>query len=481
MDYNQEEFRKFNSLFNPEHIAFIGASENSVFGAMFYLPAFKDSKWKDTFYPINPKRDKVLDWKCYPSVLDVPYPIDTAYVSLKINHIPKVLRECVEKKITWVIIFASGFSETGDPSGLKLEQEIQNIIKNTNTRIIGPNCLGPFNVENSMALSFSTPFGNLGSISFMSQSGGHLSQLIDIGSKRDIRFIYGVSFGNQIDLNCVDFLRFYRQDPKVKIIAAYLESFGSADGYEFFLELKKTTKKKPVILWRGGYTKDGSRAAFSHTGAMASNELLWKSMAKQTGTIIVRDNEEWWNTIKTFELLFPNFLPNGRNVAIITPGGGNATNVTDIFCAHNLRIPNLTPDSQEKISKSLPDVNVNIKNPIDLGASGFVIDIFTDCINICVDDPNIDIIIIPLWPTHLISHVFKRMIRIQQSTTKPFVFCLPSIADSFELSKKFNIIKRILNKKRVLYFFSFRDAAKSISLFCDYNDYLKSRKISIGM
>ncbi|MFX1590119.1 MAG: CoA-binding protein, partial [Promethearchaeota archaeon] len=255
-EYN---FEKFNTLFYPKHIAFIGASENSKFGSMLYLSVFKESKWTTTFYPVNPKYDKILDWKCYASILDIPYPIDTAYISVKRKIIPKVLKECVEKKVPWVIIFSSGFSETGDFEGLQLEQEIKGIINGSETRIIGPNCLGPYNADTGMAFSFSTPFVVPGSISFMSQSGGHLNQLIEVSSKRDMRLRYGVSFGNQIDLNCVDFIRYYSSDIKTKVIAAYLESFGSASGHNFFEELKKTTKKKPVIIWKGGYTKDGSR------------------------------------------------------------------------------------------------------------------------------------------------------------------------------------------------------------------------------
>ncbi|MHA1526246.1 MAG: CoA-binding protein [Promethearchaeota archaeon] len=108
MEFIQDDFKKFNELFHPTHIAFIGASESSTFGSMMYLTSFQDSQWTDTFYPINPKKDKILDWKCYSSVLDVPYPVDLAYVSLKINHIPKVVKECVEKKVKWVVIFASG-------------------------------------------------------------------------------------------------------------------------------------------------------------------------------------------------------------------------------------------------------------------------------------------------------------------------------------------------------------------------------------
>ena len=473
------EFENFNTLFHPKHIAFIGASENSAFGAMFYLTAFKNSLWSDTFYPVNPNHDKILDWKCYPSVLDIPYEVDTAYISLKTKHISHVVEECVKKNIRWVIIFASGFSETGEPEGKILENELISLIKGTNTRIIGPNCLGPFNAEIGMALTFVSKGGTPGGVSFMSQSGGHLSRLLDIGYRRDIRFRYGVSFGNQIDLNCVDFLKHFRCDSKTNLIVAYLESFGSGKGQEFFQELKKTTKIKPVIIWKGGYTREGSYAAYSHTGALASNQKLWNSMTKQTGVILVKNNDQFWNSIKTFELLFPNRLTKGRRVGIVTPGGGSSVNVTDLFADHQLSIPELTLASQNQLNEILPKENVNMKNPVDLGASGFVIDIFLQCIEIVTRDSNIDIIVIPLWPHHLYSYVFKRMIKIEQKTSKPFVYCLPSIADSYELAQRFKDVKKILHKNRSLYYFSFKDAAESLSMFCNYAEFLKSRAITI--
>jgi acyl-CoA synthetase (NDP forming) len=467
-------YKQFDTLFSPKHIAFIGASEKSALGSMLYLEAFKDSKWANTFYPVNPKYEKILDWKCYSSVLDIPFPVDTAYISVKAKLVPLILRECIERNIPWVIIFSSGFSELGNVEGLDFEKQIKELINhNSKTRVIGPNCLGPFNSEYGMAFSFSNTTSIPGGVSFMSQSGGHLNQILDIGYKRDIHFRYGVSFGNQVDLNCIDFLRHYRDDEKTKVIAAYLESFGSGTGHEFFLELKKTTIEKPVIIWKGGYTEDGKRAAFSHTGAIASNLRLWYAMATQTGAVIVKDNEEFWNAMKTFEILYPKHIPKGRNVGIITPGGGNAVNSTDLFSSHNLRIPELTIESQEKMSTILPEENVNIHNPIDLGAFGFVVDIFLECIKILAEDINVDIMVIPLWGYFLYKHIINKMLDILELSKKPYSLIMPSIADSEEIAQRFSIVKKTLHKKRVLYYLSTRDAARSISLYCDYTDYIR--------
>ncbi|MFW9948774.1 MAG: CoA-binding protein [Candidatus Thorarchaeota archaeon] len=472
-------FEQFDTLFYPKHIAFIGASEKSALGSMLYLEAFKDSKWVDTFYPVNPKYDKILDWKCYHSVSEIPFPIDTAYVSVKAKLVPIVLKECITRKIKWVIIFSSGFSELGTDEGLQYENQIKLLLETNSeeylTRVIGPNCLGPFNSESGIAFSFSLQKGERGEVSFMSQSGGHLNLILDIGEKRDIRYRYGVSFGNQIDLNCIDFLRHYRNDDKTKVIAAYLESFGSGNGHDFFLELKKTTREKPVIIWKGGYTEDGKRAAFSHTGAIASNIRLWSTMSAQTGAILVKDSEEFWNAMKTFELFYPKYIPKGRRIGIITPGGGNAVNSTDLFSSHNLRIPELSSESQNKLAKILPKENVNISNPIDLGAFGFVIDIFIDCLKVLGEDENVDIIVIPLWGYFLYKHIMNKMINVLERNDKPYAFIMPSIADSEELAQRFSIIKKTLHKQRILYYLSTGDAARSIAQYCDYIDFLRRK------
>jgi acyl-CoA synthetase (NDP forming) len=198
-------------------------------------------------------------------------------------------------------------------------------------------------------------------------------------------------------------------------------------------------------------------------------------MAKQSGTILVRDNEEWWNVIKTFESLFPKYIPKGRNVVIVTPGGGSSVNMTDILASHNLIVPKLTEASQEKLAKLIPDVNTSTINPIDLGALGFAVDVFTACVNVCIDDPNIDMMFLPLWSFQVTTRLITRIFKIQERTTKPIIFCFPSIADSLETAKKFHKLKKMLNRRRALYFLSLRDAAKSISSFCDYYEYIQSR------
>ena len=154
--------------------------------------------------------------------------------------------------------------------------------------------------------------------------------------------------------------------------------------------------------------------------------------------------------------------------------------MTDLFASYDLNIPQLTPETQEKIGEILPIENVNISNPIDLGASGFVIDIFVDCIKYVLADPNVDTIVIPLWPNQVYSYVFKRMIKLQKLTSKPFAFCLPNIADDLIVAKRFQKGKKLLHRERVLYYLTLREAAKSISHLCNYAEFLKTHNIDIS-
>jgi acyl-CoA synthetase (NDP forming) len=159
----------------------------------------------------------------------------------------------------------------------------------------------------------------------------------------------------------------------------------------------------------------------------------------------------------------------------VTPGGGSSVNATDLLSFNNMQVPELTKESQFKLSEILPKENVNIKNPVDLGALGFVLEVFLSCIEVVMRDPSVDIILIPLWPHFMYNYVYSKMLKVLQEQDKPFAFCLPSIADSLDLAKKFASVQKLLHKQRALYFFSLRDAARSISLLCDYVDYLKSR------
>ena len=480
MPHSSEDYSTVKTLFIPKRVAFVGASENAKMGTSYFMNAFKESKWKDSFYPVNPNQDKVFDWKSYPSVLAIPDPIDEVYIAIKAKLVPPVVKECVEKGVKWVIIFSSGFSELGTKEGQKLTDKIIQYTEGTETRVVGPNCLGPFYARYGMNLDYAREDSIAdppGRVSFMSQSGGHLANLVDAGGKMDIDFCYGISFGNQIDINCVDILKFYLQDEETEIIAAYLESLGRINkgkGYRFVNLLRKTTVQKPVILWKGGFTEAGAQAASSHTGAISTSSEMWETAAKQTGSILVRDNIEFWNMIKTLDIIFPNKLPRGRNVGIITPGGGISVNSTDTFDFHGLSVPQLTKNTQEKLSKILPGVNTNIKNPIDLGFSGFFIEIFINVLKELVKDDNIDIIVLPLWPDHYYRFMVKKFIKVEKQSNKPFIYVFPNASDSLENAKKFNKIRRLMHKKNSLYLYSIQHAARILKLTCDYVDYLKN-------
>ncbi|MBD3215462.1 MAG: hypothetical protein GF311_22825 [Candidatus Lokiarchaeota archaeon] len=148
-------------------------------------------------------------------------------------------------------------------------------------------------------------------------------------------------------------------------------------------------------------------------------------------------------------------------------------NMTDLFASHNLNVPILSERTQRKLREILPKENVIVHNPIDMGAAGFIIDVYIKCIKIILEDPIIDIAVLPLWPHHIFRFVFKRMVKLQQKVKKLLVFCLPSLADSMKLAKKFEKAKKILHRERALYYFSLKEAANSLNLLCSFAEFCK--------
>ena len=254
-------FTKLDPLFNPRGVAVIGASNDpSKFGSMF-LNALVSTGFPHV-YPVNPKETDVSGLKSFKSVQDIPEPVDYGLVSVPISRILDVIRDCGRKSVKGVAIFTAGFSESIKNEGITLEQEMVNTAKEYGVRLIGPNCVGIYCPSSKLAFfpGLSTEEGN---IAFISQSGGHAEELARQASKWGLTFSKIVSYGNGSDLDSTDFLEYLGDDPDTEIVAIYLE--GVKDGQRFIRTLRHVAQSKPVVIWKGGYSDNGARAAASHT------------------------------------------------------------------------------------------------------------------------------------------------------------------------------------------------------------------------
>jgi len=375
----------FDSIFNSKSVAIIGASNSPLGGGGIFLNAMKEMELLKIF-PVNPRADEISGLKCYPCVNDIPEPVDYAVIAVSAKKVPGVIEECIEKGIKGVQIFSSGFKEVGE-EGAQLENDIRRVAKDK-IKVIGPNCMGLYYPKSGLSF-FPGSSKECGKVSFVSQSGRFATFIIMMGGLVGIKFNKIVSFGNAAVLESTDFLEYLGDDPETKVIAAYIE--GVKDGERFFNVLKKVAKKKPTIIWRGGRTDQGGRAAASHTGSLAASGVIWNALFKQTGAIEVKSMEELLDTIQAFINLTPS---TGRNVSILTGGGGETVSSADACADENLILPPFNQKTINKVAQILNTPGTIHGNPIDYSGMGFSPGILKKVIKIAASDENIDALVV---------------------------------------------------------------------------------------
>ncbi|MDY6965634.1 MAG: CoA-binding protein [Halobacteriota archaeon] len=378
-------FEEFEKIFKPKTAAVIGVSNTPMGGGGMFLGALKDMGFPK-LYPVNPNEDEVMGLKCYPSVKEIPEDVDFALISVRAKIVPQIISECVQKGVKGVAIFTAGFGEVGE-EGKKLEMEI---VENAGDKliVIGPNCMGIHCPSSKLSFVPGAPKES-GRVGFISQSGAHATFSIMLGHGLGINFSKVISFGNACQLEGSDFIEYLGEDPETDIIAMYVE--GVKDGRRFFDILRKVAQKKPIIIWRGGVTEAGSRAAHSHTGSLAGTKIIWDSLFKQTGAIPVETSEELFDTIKTFINLPP---ATGRRVAIITGGGGQTVTSSDACFKAGLKVPPIDSETKKKLKDILRIPGTIPSNPVDYSAAGMNPSVVRNIIKLMASHEDIDALMV---------------------------------------------------------------------------------------
>ncbi|MEM1723395.1 MAG: CoA-binding protein [Candidatus Jordarchaeales archaeon] len=351
---------EFKDLLNPESVAVVGSTSRNRF---YFLRSLVSAGFKGAIYPVNPNVKAAFGYKFYPSLLDVPDKVDLVISEVPARVTPKIMEECIKKEVKCVVVFASGFSESGTEEGVRLEREIVRIARDGGVRIIGPNCLGIYHPEHGLAFRPDLP-RDPGPVGFVSQSGGHAINFALMGKVTGLRFSTVVSFGNGCDVDAAEILDYLAEDPKTKIIAVYIE--GVRDGRRFFNSLRRAAARKPVVVWKGGRTEVGGRAAASHTGSLAGSPKIWDSVIRQCNAIPVKSFYEMVDTVLAF-----TFCPRveGRRVGLVSISGGSSVVNSDYCSEVGLEVPQLSEGARAKLSKAVQSVGTSVANPIDLAGS----------------------------------------------------------------------------------------------------------------
>ena len=407
------------AFFEPAAVAVIGASTNPEKLGYAVLNNLLKGGYtgRGQVYPINPKAKEILGQPAYPSVLNVPHPIDLAVIVLPYLYVPNVLRECGQKGIPAAVVISAGFREVG-VEGLKREQELIAIARKFNIRLIGPNCLGVIDTFTPLNATFAADRPPSGPLAFMSQSGALGTAILDLAQAGRFGLSKFVSLGNKADVNEVDLLRAWAEDEQTRVILIYNEEL--SNGQEFIRVARQVTWLKPVVAIKSGVTQAGSRAVSSHTGSLAGSEQAYQAAFKQAGVLKAEQMESLFDM--ALALGYQPLL-QGDRIAIITNAGGPGILATDALERAGLTLAPFKPETTRLLQQQLPEA-ASAANPVDLLGDALA-DRYCFALEVVASDPNVDGLLAVLTPQAMteIEATAKAVSAIASTVDKPVLGC----------------------------------------------------------
>ncbi|PWB54086.1 MAG: acyl-CoA synthetase [Anaerolineales bacterium] len=405
--------------FSPHGIAVVGASTDPNKLGYGLARNLVQCNFQGVIHFVNPKGGSLFGRPIYPSVIDLPNPVDLAIILIPAEGVAKVLKECAERGIHAVIVSSGGFRETGE-HGATLEKEILGIAREHDIRLIGPNCIGILDTHLPLDATFLPPPGPPpGDVAFISHSGAICAAVIDWARGQGFGLSRLVSLGNQADVTETDVLASVAEDRFTRVLTLYLE--GVSNGRKFVQEARNITLTKPIVALKVGRYPSGQRAAASHTGALAGQENAFNAAFRRAGVIRADTSEELFDWARA---LAWSPLPKGRAIAVLTSAGGPGVTAADALEMNGMSLAVLAPETQAKLGQILPPA-ASLHNPVDMLASATP-EQFAACLQVLLDDSGVHgvMVVTPPPPMHTTGAVAKTMIPIIQNSSKPVTIAL---------------------------------------------------------
>ncbi len=382
-------------FFNPGSVAIVGASATDGKPGNEIIRNIVANGYRGKLYPVNPRGGEIMGFRVSRSIGDLPRGVDLAVILLPAKLNAKAVRECAGRGIGAVVLAAGGFSEV-DVEGEKTQGELAAAIRDTGIRAIGPNTSGHISTPSNFTSSF-FPLGRIpaGHISYIAQTGNfatHTMRYIASGEHFGVARVVGL--GNKVDIDESDVLEYYEDDAETRAVFAYLESLARP---RRFLEIaRRVSRKKPIILLKGGSTSEGASAAVAHTAALASDDRIIEGVLKQAGITRVHKYSHLFLAAKALSAM-P--LPKGDRVSFLAPSGALLVVLTDL-CRRQwgLQVPELSPATRERLQEISP-AYVRMRNPVDIWPSAIVHGIpyaYREGMEAVLKDPGIDAVVVIL-------------------------------------------------------------------------------------
>jgi acetate---CoA ligase (ADP-forming) len=406
-------------FFDPRSIAVIGSFRESFFGGYVIVKSLLKAGYKGKIFPVNPAYEDVYGLKVYPSLKEVPHEVDLAMVMINARSVAGIVHECAEKGVRAMIVVSDGFAER-DEEGARLQKALIELAGKKDIRIIGPNTAGVVNTSNGFnPCAYEAGYYRIrkGPIAIGSQTGMTNPQAFPYP---DLQF--GVSkicdFGNKCDVDECDLLEYLAADSDTGVVSLYLESI--RDGRRLMKIAKSVTKKKPILIFKSGRTREGARASASHTGSMAVDDKIFDSLCRQTGILRLEEFQDLFEIPKIFA---SQPLPKGGRLGIITFTGGVGVVTIDEGAKYGMGLTTLSAETERSLDAIYQGLGTM---PVDIGPMMAAVknpfDIYPEVVQAVAADSNVDVLFIVLWanPTGtIVSSYLKAYERIKDHVRKP--------------------------------------------------------------
>src|SRR5881296_705285 len=408
-----------SAILRPRSIAVVGASRHETSIGREILHNLIEYGFSGPLYPVNPNAASIHSIRCYPSLRDVPEPVDLVVVVVPNEIVPRIVDDAVACGAKGLVVITAGFKEGGE-AGETAERAIRDKVRAAGLRMVGPNCMGVINTdpEVRMNATFAATRPEPGTAGFISQSGALGEVILAHAHQIGLGIAYFVSMGNKADISGNDIIEAWEDDPRVNVVLMYLESFGNPT--RFLSIARRVSRKKPILAVKSGRTAAGARAAFSHTGALSATGVAYDTLLNQAGVIRVESMSEMFTLATAFA---HERLPKGNRVGILTNAGGPAIMATDACETLGLEVAELPAATQTALRRVLvPEASV--RNPVDMVAAADAAS-YAAALGILKDAPALDGLIVIFVSPIMINavEVARAIIRAARDARLPILTC----------------------------------------------------------
>jgi acyl-CoA synthetase (NDP forming) len=391
-----------DAFFKPNSVAIVGASSDPKKVGNTALKNLVSMGYKGKVFPVNPREDSILGFRCYKNMLEIPEPVDTCVLLVSADLTMNVAGELVQRKrqyhdVTAAICMSAGFGEMGTSEAKQRERDLVQTLRAASIRLVGPNCVGVFDAHSGFNTNFDIGDYPKGGVSILTQSGAFANSYLYWAERlRLIGVSKFASIGNMADVTMGELLGYLEDDESTRVIALYMEGFSNPR--EFFEVAQKVSVAKPIVVMKTGKSEVGSKAALSHTGSVAGSDAIYDGAFKQAGITRARTILEFFDTVRAFA---KQPVPQGNRVSVLTHMGGPGTICIDEISATNeLQLAKLSPETEEAL-KSICAPMANIGHPdgyVDLTAAHYE-KLHNQVLQILFQDKNIDMVLQILAPS----------------------------------------------------------------------------------